>query len=545
MGDEAASAAGYAMHLWPCSPFLAQYICNKRDLFKNASVLELGAGGTGLPGITAMKLGAKRVVFTDKEGHDQAMALCRKNCIENGIVAPEVHGLTWGDANGALSIAARFGPFDWVLASDCFYDPVVFEPLMSTIATLIAANSSTKVLFGYQERHCHWSIEVLIRRFGLMCQHVDPDSFHAECVAVAGFDDELRSHTVHLGIISADEHRKMSVFGGIEGGATNSKLVLLDGSGRVLSRTEWTGTNGYLLGLEKAAHEIAQLVNKGKVEAGLSVDVPLTALGLALAGAEDEDLNRQMTELLKSLYPNLAKCYHLTSDSVGTIATSLKDGGVVLIAGTGSACRLLNPDGTLHGCGGWGHSIGDEGSGYWISNKAIRYVYDEEDGLFRAPADTAFVKKAIFDYFSIESKTQLLDFLYAKFNKAHVAGLCKVLAEGAAHDELCKRVFKEAGHVLGLHVLAVAKHADAAMLRNIPVVTVGSVFKSWDLIKEGFLEGLRPRDSRDAVIEGVSLFHLSESPNIGAALLAAKEANESIPIDFSHNAQLFFETKLH
>jgi len=88
--------------------------------------------------------------------------------------------------------------------------------------------------------------------------------------------------------------------------------------------------------------------------------------GLTLSGCEEETTNHQIVETLLKKYPQSARNYVIGSDSLGSLRTGVQSGGIVLIAGTGSNALLMNPDGTTHGCGGWGHMIGDEGGGTYL-----------------------------------------------------------------------------------------------------------------------------------------------------------------------------------
>ena len=110
---------------------------------------------------------------------------------------------------------------------------------------------------------------------------------------------------------------------------------------------------------------------------------------MALSGGEQEEAQRRIMEGIKSTYPHSSKHYHVCTDTYGSIATAFPNGkalvvshsvdgyncltgGMVLISGTGSNCQLLNPSGDSPRCGGWGHMLGDGGSGIYTT--LVTYV---------------------------------------------------------------------------------------------------------------------------------------------------------------------------
>ena len=107
-------------------------------------------------------------------------------------------------------------------------------------------------------------------------------------------------------------------------------------------------------------------------KAGLEPDTSLEGLGLSLSGCENEETNRSLMTNMVDTWPGLARHYDVCSDTVGTLNTATDTGGIVLIAGTGSNALLVNPDGSVHRCGGWGHYLGDEGGAWWIAHKACK-----------------------------------------------------------------------------------------------------------------------------------------------------------------------------
>eukprot|EP00795_Rhopilema_esculentum_P004155 gene4155-20337_t len=109
------------------------------------------------------------------------------------------------------------------------------------------------------------------------------------------------------------------------------------------------------LGLDKTVERINELVEVAKKKAGIPLETKLKSLGLSLSGADKREEQKEMEEKLVARFPNATETCFACNDTVGSLETATDKRGIVLIAGTGSNCLLMNPCGSMYkrGCVCW------------------------------------------------------------------------------------------------------------------------------------------------------------------------------------------------
>lgn len=318
----------------------------------------------------------------------------------------------------------------------------------------------------------------------------------------------------------------MAYYGGIEGGTTGSRMVILNAEGTQVGYSEGPHTNYWHIGIQEAARRIAMLSENALLSAGLPKDTKLKSLGLALSGVNTELNQWQITDAVRSAAPNIADDIYACNDAVGTLVTATDGDAVVLICGTGSICALVRKDLTTVRIGGLGYLLGDEGSAFWVAHQAIMYYIKVTEGFYHLRHSILRLEQTIHKHFKIKRYDELLAHFNENINKTFIAQLCCPLAQ-AAHegDQFCIKLFYKAGVHLGRHVSAAVHHADRDGLigpEGIDVVCCGSVFKSWSLLKEGFYAGMEPKHRTYRQSGRIILRLLQKTAAIGATILACR-----------------------
>ena len=278
------------------------------------------------------------------------------------------------------------------------------------------------------------------------------------------------------------------VFLGIEGGGTRTVALLADADGRLLKRFEGGPANFKLL-------SEAQLLRRlREVRAAFAGFPQPAAVGIGLAGARGEPEWQRIRAAAAQVWPGVP-C-HATHDLETALAAGearQKAKGkrqkgateraastfnfqlstltqVLLLSGTGSCFYGRSPDGRTARFGGWGHILGDKGSGYEIGLRALKacVFYLDRDG------EWSRLGQRILRALQLNEPNELIPWAQAA-GKADIAALAvEVFAAATERDAIAKDILEGAAASLAKDGVACAKKL-AKTSELVQFVLAGSV----------------------------------------------------------------------
>jgi N-acetylglucosamine kinase-like BadF-type ATPase len=297
---------------------------------------------------------------------------------------------------------------------------------------------------------------------------------------------------------------------GIDAGGTKTVCYLANEDGTLVGEARGGGANLQAegeLGVEKVLHSVMdQAIGPRPRE--------VEAICLGMAGV-DRPGEREVIHGIMRRIGARSRLVVVNDALVALVAGVGEEPGVVIISGTGSIAYGRNERNQAARAGGWGHILGDEGSGYWIGRRALRAVARAADG--RGPA-TALTPRVL-NHFAVSRPADLVAEVYDRQLRHHaLAQLARVVQQARDEgDEVATQILEQAAHELIRAARSVVEHLQ---MRDDAVrfVLAGGVFTGVPWLGEELrrrLPGMAPRGQ---------VLRLEVEPALGAVRLALAEA---------------------
>ena len=266
---------------------------------------------------------------------------------------------------------------------------------------------------------------------------------------------------------------------GVDGGGTKTQAVVADLQGAVLARGLGGPSNPKRVGFEKACEAIAAAVDGalGPVLSNKTTERPLWRSGrvaaacFGLAGIDSPEDEAPLLAWARA--QGFASTVSVVNDTELILAAGTPDGwGVAAISGTGSNCIARSPKGQTLRVGGWGPSLGDEGSGYTIGLQALRAATQAADGRGSAKP----ILQMVLRHYKLREANDLVTYIYRpEVTHADIASLVDPLMDlVGAGDAEAGRIVEQAAKDLAHHINTAIKRLGVSQP---PLALTGGVLR--------------------------------------------------------------------
>lgn len=290
----------------------------------------------------------------------------------------------------------------------------------------------------------------------------------------------------------------MKFAAGIDGGGTSTKLICRAAGGAVIDERKFGPFNINSIGEAGLRSLLAEILGH------LRSLGDCEALCIGAAGTGNARVREVVGEAMAEA--GIEKWKLLADYDIALHGALSGRPGMAVIAGTGSVCIGRNAAGQTVKVGGWGHLIGDEGSGYSLGRDAVMTVTREIDG-YGVPTS---MREAVKEYFDPDVRSEVVSYVYGG-DKSRIAALAHiVLNEAAQGDKAAADILDR--NVRELYVLVQAVYSMLGFGET-ELALLGGLMDS-PLFRDRFVRLTQQENNR---IQCVSPVH---SAAVGAVMLA-------------------------
>jgi N-acetylglucosamine kinase-like BadF-type ATPase len=280
----------------------------------------------------------------------------------------------------------------------------------------------------------------------------------------------------------------MPLYLGIDAGGTKTDCAVSNGA-ELLGQATGASAKLARVGKEKARENL-QAVIRQACEAAKVAPNDVQHVCIGMAGASLAEAVQWAQQTIRELIPD-STIYVAGDHVIAHRAAFGTSPGVLVISGTGSIAFGRNQAGETARAGGWGPSVSDEGSAFWVGREAVAealrsFDFGKSNGLLSAIANCWKVAP--------EEVIRLANAAEPRFPE-----LAGPVVEAAEHgDAQARNIAERAGKALaGLASAVIHKLWPNGGI--VPVALSGGVLQGSALVRQAFKEEMRIQQPQAAV----------------------------------------------